>query len=120
MKIVPLMTAAGIAVASLTALAPAPAAAQISVSVGAPAGPGWYRWHDRRAAQISVSVGAPAGPGWYRWHDRRGFRRGWDGPAYYRIRGPHYGWYRWNDAYYENCSWRWVGRFHRHREWRCW
>jgi hypothetical protein len=53
------------------------------------------------SAQISVTVGAPTGPGWYRWHDRR-FYRG--GPAYYDVRGPHYGWYRWNSDYYRNCS----------------
>ena len=99
MKLPFALSAAAIAVASLTAtgLAPAPASAQISVSVGPPVGPGWYRWHDRRIY----------GPGW-------------GGPAYYRVRGPHYGWYRWRDAYYQNCSWRWVGRFHRHREWTCW
>ena len=95
MKLPLLLSAAGMAVASITALAPAPAAAQISVSIGQPAGPGWYRWHNR------------------------GYNR-WGGPAYYRVRGPHYGWYRWNDAYYQNCSWRWVGRRHRHREWTCW
>ena len=94
MKLPLLLSVAGIAVASITALAPAPASAQISVAVGPPVGPGWYRWHSR---------------GYY-----------WGGPAYYRVRGPHYGWYRWHDAYYENCSWRWVGRHHRHREWICW
>ena len=97
MKIASLLTAAGLGVASLAALAPAPAAAQISVSVGPPAGPGWYRWHDRRI-----------------------YGRGWTGPAYYKVRGPHYGWYYWNNDYYRNCSWRWVGRYRRHREWRCW
>jgi hypothetical protein len=92
---VPLLLAA--AAASLTALAPTPAAAQLSVTIGQPVGPGWYRWHDRRV-----------------------YGRGWGGPAYYDVRGPHHGWYRWNDDYYQNCSWRWVGRHRRHREWRCW
>jgi len=94
MKLPSLLIAAA---ALLTALAPAPAAAQLSVSIGQPAGPGWYRWHDRRV-----------------------YGRGWGGPAYYDVRGPHYGWYHWNDDYYQNCSWRWVGRHRRHREWRCW
>ena len=96
MKLPLLLSAAGIAVASITALAPSPASAQISVSVGPPAGPGWYRYHSR------------------------GYNP-WGGPAYYKVRGPHYGWYRWRDDYYQNCSWRWVGfRRHRHREWTCW
>jgi len=70
------------------------------------------------AAQgVVVAVGAPSGPGWNRWHDRRRvYARGWGGPVYYRERGPHYGWYRWNNNYYQNCSWR--GR--RQREWHCW
>ncbi|MBV9884091.1 MAG: hypothetical protein JO276_13865 [Sphingomonadaceae bacterium] len=92
MRISSLLTAAGIAAASLTGLASAPASAQLTVAVGPPVGPGWYRWHDRRFY-----------PG---------------GPAYYRIRGPHYGWYRWHDDYYRNCSWHRVSRHV--REWRCW
>jgi hypothetical protein len=70
------------------------------------------------SAQVRVVVGAPAGPGWNRWRERRFAGRGWDGPAYYNVRGPHYGQYRWNNAYYQNCSWRWGHR--RHREWQCW
>jgi hypothetical protein len=97
MKTPSLLIAAGLAVGSVAALAPAPATAQVSVAIGPAVGPGWNRWHDRRI-----------------------YRPGWGGPAYYRVRGPHYGWYRWNDDYYRNCSWRWVGRHHRHREWRCW
>lgn len=96
MKLPHILAAAGVAAASLTIGTPAP-------------------------AQVSVAIGAPAGPGWYRWHERRAYARGWDGPAYYNVRGPHYGWYAWNNDYYRNCSWRWVGgRWHRHREWRCW
>lgn len=94
MKIPSLLTAAGLAASSLVALAPVPAVAQVSVTIGRPVGPGWYRWHERR-----VYAG---------------------GPAYYDVRGPHYGWYNWNNDYYQNCSWRWVGRHHRQREWRCW
>jgi hypothetical protein len=98
MKLPSLLGVAAVAVASMTALAPAPASAQMRVVVGPPDGPGWNRWSDRRI-----------------------YGRGWTGPAYYRVRGPHYGWYHWNDDYYQNCSWRWVGgRRHRHREWRCW
>ena len=92
MKFPSLLTAAAIAISSLAA--PPPASAQVTVAVGPPVGPGWYRWRMH--------------------HDFVG------GPLYYKVRGPHYGWYRWNDDYYRNCSWRWVGRWHRHREWRCW
>jgi hypothetical protein len=96
MKLPSLLTAAAIAASALTA--PLPASAQISVTVGAPAGPGWYRWHEHRRAM-----------------------HGWDGPVYYTERGPHYGWYSWNNSYYQNCSWRWDdGRRHRHRTWQCW
>jgi hypothetical protein len=68
------------------------------------------------AQGIAVTIGDP-GPGWTRWHSHR-YDRTWDGPLWYRERGPHYGWYSWNNQYYQNCSWRWDG--HHHREWRCW
>jgi hypothetical protein len=95
MKIASLLTVAGFAAASLMTAAPAPAPAQVRVVVGAPTGPGWSRWRERRMA-----------------------RRGWDGPGWYSGRGEHYGWYRWRNNYYQNCSWRWTRRHV--REWRCW
>jgi len=70
------------------------------------------------AQRVAVEIGAPAGPGWSSYRERR-WRRGWDGPRYWDRAGPHRGYYAWNNGYYRNCSYRWVGR-HRQREWRCW
>ncbi len=95
MKIIP-FAAAGLAVAAAAPIAPLFSTAQ---------------------AQRVVVAGGPAGPGWYRYHDRR-WRRGWDGPRYYAGAGPHRGWYNWNNRYYRNCSYRWA--HHRRRVWRCW
>ena len=72
-----------------------------------------------QAQRLVVSVGAPAGPGWYGYRDRV-YRSGWDGPRYWDRAGPHRGYYAWNGGYYQNCSYRWKGRHHRAREWRCW
>ncbi len=86
------------------------AAAGVATAVVAPIGA------EAQAQRVVLAVGAPAGPGWYGYHDRV-YRRGWDGPRYWG-RGPHRGFYAWNGGYYRNCSYRW-GRRHR-RDWRCW
>lgn len=70
------------------------------------------------AKKVVVVVGAPAGPGWNTWHERRMMRRGWYGPAWYNGPGRHHGWYHWRNSYYQNCAWRWTR--HHQREWRCW
>jgi hypothetical protein len=95
MKFMPLMAAAGFAAAALAPVSAADARTVVAVGVGAPAGPGWYGYHERV------------------------YRTGWDGPRYYGEPGPHHGWYNYNNNYYQNCSYRWT-RHHRSREWRCW
>jgi hypothetical protein len=96
MKILHMLAVAGVAAGPMAVTMPVPANAQV----------------------VSVAVGPPAGPGWYRWRERKLATRGWIGPVWVNERGNHYGRYRWRNSYYQNCSWKWVRP--RVREWHCW